>query len=257
MKLKLMLKFKLNIILFFCLFNSYGNSNFNSDSLFNQANLLYEDRNYTEANKGYLELKDKGYYSKELFLNLGNSYFKLDSIPHAILSFEKGLKIAPGDKNLIHNLKICNSIIKDKFVVKESIHITDWIYVFLGKSTNYWAISSIILMLACFTFLTLFLFIESKTLKKATFYTSIATFIISLFTVYFAWLSNDKLQDTNYCILFTPHVWIKAEPSINAENNYKLHEGSKMKIIDENTKWLEISFDEKIGWIEKKDVKRI
>ena len=66
MKLKLMLKFKLNIILFFCLFNSYGNSNFNSDSLFNQANLLYEDRNYTEANKGYLELKDKGYYSKEL-----------------------------------------------------------------------------------------------------------------------------------------------------------------------------------------------
>ena len=30
-----------------------------------------------------------------------------------------------------------------------------------------------------------------------------------------------------------------------------------MKIIDENENWIEISYDDKIGWIEKKEVKRI
>ena len=85
----------------------------------------------------------------------------------------------------------------------------------------------------------------------------LAAFIFTLFTIYFAWLSNHKTQETNYCILFSAHVWIKAEPSTNAESNFKLHEGSKMKIIDENENWLEISFDEKIGWVEKKDVQRI
>jgi tetratricopeptide (TPR) repeat protein len=252
-----MLKFKLSIILLVCFFSSYGNNSNYSDSIFNQANSFYQEGEYLQAKEGYLNLNNKGFYSLELYLNLGNAYFKLDSIPHAILYYEKGMKVAPGNKNLIHNLKICNAIIKDKFVVKESIHINDWIYVFLGKSTNYWANASIILMLICFSFLALFLFSQSKILKKATFYSAIGSFILSLFTVYFAWLSNDKLQDTNYCILFTAHVSIKAEPSSNAENNYKLHEGSKMKIIDENTNWLEISFDEKIGWIEKKDVKRI
>ena len=252
-----MLKFKLSLILLVCFFYSYGNDTNYSDSTFRHANSSYEKGNYLEAKEGYFNLKNKGFYSLELYLNLGNSYFKLDSIPQAILSYEKGLKVAPGNKSLIHNLKICNAIIKDKFVVKESIHITDWIYVFLGKSTNYWANSSLILMLISFSFLALFLISHSENLKKATFYSAIGSFVISLFTIYFAWLSNDKLQDTNYCILFTPHVWIKAEPSINAESNYKLHEGSKMKIIDENKKWLEISFDEKIGWIEKKDVKRI
>ena len=46
----------------------------------------------------------------------------------------------------------------------------------------------------------------------------------------------------------------RAQGSSNAELSVS---SIVKKIIDENTKWLEISFDEKIGWIEKKDVKRI
>ena len=226
-------------------------------AFFSQGNLAYEQGDYQTAKNSYLQLTKSGLYSKELYLNLGNTYFKLDSLAHAILFYEKGLKIAPGDQNLIHNLKLCNKIIKDKSSVKESVHITDWLHVFLGKSTNYWAYTSIFLVFISFSLLALFLFSTSELLKKATFYTALAAFIFTLFTIYFAWLSNHKTQETNYCILFSAHVWIKAEPSTNSESNFKLHEGSKMKIINENENWLEISFDEKIGWVEKKDVQRI
>ena len=250
-----MLKLKFFFLLLIAFMYSSANDSYNS--IFSESNTAYENKEFNIAKDGYLQILDEGYFSKELFLNLGNSYYKMDSLAHAILYYEKGLKVAPGNENLIHNLKICNKLIKDKSSIKESIHITDWIYVFLGKSTNYWANASIWLMVLCFIFLSLFLFAKESLLKKATFYTSVVALFLSLTTIYFAWLSNDKLQDTNYCILFTAHIWIKAEPSENAEANFKLHEGSKMKIIDENENWLEISYDDKIGWIEKKDVKRI
>ena len=252
-----MLKYRCTLIGVFIVSSMFCYNNKADQAFFSQGNLAYEQGDYQTAKNSYLQLTKSGLYSKELYLNLGNTYFKLDSLAHAILFYEKGLKIAPGDQNLIHNLKLCNKIIKDKSSVKESVHITDWLHVFLGKSTNYWAYTSIFLVFISFSLLALFLFSTSELLKKATFYTALAAFIFTLFTIYFAWLSNHKTQETNYCILFSAHVWIKAEPSTNSESNFKLHEGSKMKIIDENENWLEISFDEKIGWVEKKDVQRI
>ena len=118
----------------------------NADSSFIEANRLYQENNYKQANFIYKSIVDEGYYSSELYLNLGNSYFKLDSIPQAILYYEKGLKIAPADNDLTHNLKQCNLLIKDKNPIKKSILISELIYSFLGKSPNYWAYSSLLLM---------------------------------------------------------------------------------------------------------------
>ena len=100
MKLKLMLKFKLSIILFVCLFNSYGNSNFNSDSLFEQANLLYEDQNYTEANKGYLELKDKANANFMQSKTRGDIRFHL----LVLLALETGARVS----DLLNIILRCN-----------------------------------------------------------------------------------------------------------------------------------------------------
>ena len=66
-----------------------------NESIFNLSNDHYENKNYDSAKTGYLKLYNNGLISKELLLNLGNSYFKLDSLPHAILFYEKGIKIAP------------------------------------------------------------------------------------------------------------------------------------------------------------------
>ena len=84
--------------------------------------------------------------SKELYLNLGNTFFKLDSIPQAILYYEKGIKLAPGDPDLSYNLQYCNKLIKDKNPIKKSVLLNELIFSFLGKSPNYWAYSSVILL---------------------------------------------------------------------------------------------------------------
>ena len=139
--------------IFFILALSFNAFAQNYDAIFERANSFYLNKNYDSARSNYFMLYSSGMISKELFLNLGNSSFKLDSLPSAILFYEKGLKIAPGNKDLMHNLQFCNTLLKDKNSIKKSIFINDLILSFLGKSPNYWAISSIILLLlACILF---------------------------------------------------------------------------------------------------------
>ena len=227
------------------------------DSLFLKGNENYEKGNHIEAKNNYLSIYNDGYFSKELFLNLGNSYFKIDSIPQAILFYEKGLKIAPAEEDLIHNLKQCNLLIKDKNPIKKSILISELIYGFLGKSPNYWAYASIgLISLVCILILFYRISPEIKW-KKINFYSAIVVFILFLFSIGLAWLSKNRIQDTNYAIMFSPSTKILVEPSENASTAYLLHEGSKVKIKTETSKWFEISFDKKVGWLKKHHIKKI
>ena len=116
-----MLKLKFFFLLLIAFMYSSANDSYNS--IFSESNTAYENKEFNIAKDGYLQILDDGYFSKELFLNLGNSYYKMDSLAHAILYYEKGLKVAPGNENLIHNLKICNKLIKDKSSIKESSQI--------------------------------------------------------------------------------------------------------------------------------------
>jgi tetratricopeptide (TPR) repeat protein len=56
--------------------------------LFEQANELYKQEKYQEALEKYQTITSADYASAELYYNIGNTYFKLNKIPHAILFSE-------------------------------------------------------------------------------------------------------------------------------------------------------------------------
>ena len=242
------------IVLFALSFNAWS---INADSLFSEANKIYQENNYEQANTIYKSILNEGYFSNELYLNLGNSYFKMDSIPQAILYYEKGLKISPADEDLTHNLRQCNLLIKDKNPIKKSILISELIYSFLGKSPNYWATSSLLLMGVLCLMLLFYKISPELKWQKINFYSAIVVSLLFLFSVGLAWLSKNRIEDTNYGVMFSPSTKILVEPSENAAAAYLLHEGSKAKIIAENSEWYEISFDKKVGWIKKYHLKKI
>jgi len=229
----------------------------NDYEIFDDGNTLYEEKKFEEAKNKYLNLYQRGIISKELFLNIGNSYFKMDSLPHAILFYEKGLKIAPGDIDLTHNLQHCNTLLKDKNAIKKSILINELIFSFLGKSPNYWAYSSVILMLsACILFLFYRLSTELKW-KKINMYSGILVLTLFGFSLLLSAISKSKISESKYGIVFTPSVKVLVEPSENASTTYLLHEGSKIKVTAENKNWYEISFNEKKGWVKKTHLRKI
>ncbi len=246
--------FIIGLFLIIISINNFGQDNY---IVFDKANNLYESKRYDSAKINYLKLYNKDLISKELMLNLGNSYFKLDSLPHAILFYEKGLKLAPGNKDLLHNLQFCNSLLKDKNSVNKSIFLNDLVLSFLGKSPNYWAYSSIfLLILSCILFL-FYWIISNKLHKRIYFYSLIFSLLIFTFTIFLSAISKSKIKDSNYAIIFSPTVKVMIAPSENSSTTYQLHEGSKAKITDENQQWYEISFNDRKGWVPKKYLKKI
>ena len=52
-------------------------------------------------------------------------------------------------------------------------------------------------------------------------------------------------------------IKVRTEPSENASTAFLLHEGSKAKVTAEINDWIEISFNEKKGWIRTNALERI
>ena len=224
---------------------------------FEKGNSLYASQEFDSALIAYKTVLQSKMISKELYLNLGNTFFKLDSIPQAILFYEKGIKLAPGDADLSYNLQYCNKLIKDKNPIKKSVLLNELIFSFLGKSPNYWAYSSIILLgLVCVMFAFFRLSIDSKW-KKINFYSGIIVLILFGITVLLSSISKSKINETKYGIVIKNSIKVRTEPSENASTAFLLHEGSKAKVTAEINEWIEISFNEKKGWIRTNALERI
>ncbi len=224
---------------------------------FEKGNSFYTSQEFDSALIAYKKVLKSKMISKELYLNLGNTFFKLDSIPQAILFYEKGIKLAPGDPDLSYNLQYCNKLIKDKNPIKKSVLLNELIFSFLGKSPNYWAYSSIILLgLVCVMFAFFRLSIDSKW-KKINFYSGIIILILFGITVLLSSISKSKINETKYGIVIKNSIKVRTEPSENASTAFLLHEGSKAKVTAEINEWIEISFNEKKGWIRTNALERI
>ena len=135
MKLKDMLRNSIVIFIFFLQVSvSIKAQTSDPTGVFNLGNKQYEEHNYEAAINSYKRLCAE-YYSPELFLNLGNSYYKLNDIPNTIFHYEKALKLSPGNLNILHNLKLANKRVSDKNTVNESIRLNDWFFTWFNNGS--------------------------------------------------------------------------------------------------------------------------
>jgi SH3-like domain-containing protein len=76
--------------------------------------------------------------------------------------------------------------------------------------------------------------------------------------VVFAFSNYDITQKSRSAIVFSLKSDIKNSPSIDGEEVFELHEGTKVYILDELSNWKKIKLaDGKIGWINAADIKEI
>ena len=243
------------IFLLFALISS-TKANVELTSVFNESNKAYNNEEFSKADSLYSIIDAKGFYSSELFYNWGNVNYKLGNIPETIYYYEKALKLSPGNEEIIHNLKLANKRIADKNTIKTSSRIEDVIYSYIKSSTNLWANISIVLMLMSGLLLILFILSKKNKIKKMAFYIATSLLLMGMVTIYISSLQNKKLSIKEYGIVFTPSVELKMEPSDNSNPAFVLHEGTKVKLLNENENWYEISFDKgQIAWIKKEELK--
>jgi tetratricopeptide (TPR) repeat protein len=236
---------------------SYGSDA--SSTLFEKGNLQYAKSQYKEAVQSYLQALNGDYQSATIYYNLGNAYFKLDDVPSALLYYEKAHKLNPGDEDISFNIRFANSKTTDKLEQVPEFFVTAWWHNFiLCFSANTLAALSILFFLAGFGILVLYIFTNSVTLKKSSFYGGLISIGVGLVFIFMANRQAHYFNNHHQAIVFSSSVTAKSSPDANSKPLFVVHEGTKVNVTQTDNNWIEVELPNgNAGWIAVTDVKEI
>ena len=230
-----------------------------ADSLWEKANAAYAQGNFEEAIIAYKEIEGSGKVSSDLYFNMGNTYFKQQHLPEAILYYERANKLKPEDKDILHNLAIANARTLDKVEIIPDFIISTWIKnLRRAVDTDSWAVFSLFFLAASFLFFLLFFFARNVRLRKFSFFSAASFIVFIVICVIFAAEQKKEMLDHSEAIIFPAVVTVKSAPNQDGKDLFILHEGAKVVILEEVREWQRIQLlDGKEGWIIANSTQRI
>jgi tetratricopeptide (TPR) repeat protein len=201
-----------------------------------------------------------GLESAALYCNTGDAYFKQGNVPEAILYYERALKLDPSYEDARFNLELLNSTIQDRIDPVPEFVLKAWsrdiCYI---MDSNAWAVCFIIFIALALALALLFILSPSVAGRRTGFFTGLVMILLAAFALTFSiWQKKDYMKADN-AIVMRPVVSVKSSPSGEASTDlFILHEGTKVKIIDEVGSWNNIELaDGRQGWIRSGDIETI
>ncbi len=92
--------------------------------------------------------------------------------------------------------------------------------------------------------------------KRLAFIGSISFLLLALFTLVLAFNKFGLVKNDKPAIVFAQESKVKSEPNLRSSEAFKLHEGTKVQVIDTIDNWKKIKLsDGKTGWISSEDIK--
>ncbi len=227
-------------------------------NMYNKAAEAYKNNNYDTAIILYNKILATDYEAPEVYYNLGNAYFKENDIAHAILNYERALKLKPSDDDAKNNLKYANLFVKDEFN-NVPVFIFDRIYRGIVHifSSNTWAVISIASFILALSLFMIFLFSKIISRRKIAFFGSILLIFISLTGFAFSAQMKNYFTKPNEAIIMQIST-IKSSPEEDGTDLFILNPGIKVEIKDQTNDWYEVRLPNgKIGWIKTQNVEVI
>ncbi|MBU0528917.1 hypothetical protein KKF86_04070 [bacterium] len=226
------------------------------DSLYKIGNQAMLQDDFETAIFNYEQIINQGNSHPDLYYNLGNAYYRVNQIGNAVWAFEKGLQLTPRDKDLQFNLSLANARVRNRIEIPRSMLILEQ-YRALKKSTT---LEDIILIAAAIFMLGAFVYFLKKYYQWQSIWVSrliITLFVLSLIIHFVALDKYYEISDTKEVIIVQPTVDIYPAPFDKRETVlFRLHEGVKAEVTQEQSDWLEIILiDGKKGWIQTEKVR--
>lgn len=247
----------------------------NSDSSVNMLDRAADEaymrgtkEDYLEAIRLYNAAIEKDGSSAAIYYNLGNAYYRADSLAKAIICYERALRLDPTDKDIRANLDFVNSKIID---AQSSNGITN---VLVEKSMqmfspNGWAIISVIIFVGVLLLAAGYIFSRNIRLRKVYFFAALVLLIINAVSVIITINASSVVTGGNEAIVIAKSTQLSTSPSSPLDESQKamlLHEGSKVKVIRELStpndprvkKWVEVeAAGDNRAWIDAEAIEII
>jgi SH3-like domain-containing protein len=94
--------------------------------------------------------------------------------------------------------------------------------------------------------------------QRTGFYLLAVALLFSLICLIGAVGNQQYLKNNQYAILVTPDATLKSTASENAENVELIHEGIKVKIVEDNGDWMSVKLPNgETGWLHSYQIEKI
>lgn len=229
------------------------------DKLFEEANQLYKDANYTEALKNYKTILDSGEQSAALYFNMANAHYKLNHIAPSIYYYEKASLLSPNDKDIRNNMVFAKNMTLDDIDTVPEVGFNKLLNAW-SKTFYYevWAKIAVGLAILFVMLCISYFYVNSTGKKRFAFVTSAICLLLALATVGLAFHGHDLVENNQPAIVFAKESQIKSEPNLRSTETFKLHEGTKVQVLDSVDNWKKIKLaDGKTGWVMNEDIKLV
>jgi tetratricopeptide (TPR) repeat protein len=228
-------------------------------SLFKNANTFYKDGKYKEAIDLFKKIEVKDSVSSTLYYNIANSYYKLNSVANTIYYYEKAIQLDPLNTDAINNLEFARRMTIDniKELPKTFLQRLEANYI-QKLSYNQWSILAVFLSFLASILFILFYVSSISNRKRVYFLTSILSFFLLAITIGISYNQYKRVTNTKTAIIFTSKISVNNAPTLNSNEIFILHEGTKVVVLDTVDNWKKIKLaDGKIGWITASSLKEL
>jgi len=224
-----------------------------------EADSAYMAGNYQQAVTLYDSLLQQG-VSTELYYNMGNCYYRLDDMTHAVLYYERALLLSPGDGDVRFNLQMARSKTIDKIVPESEMFFVTWYRSVVSlASADGWGRMAVAFFLLTAILALLYLFTNRMWMRKTGFFGALVMLLCFVLCNIFGYSQKKDFENRRGAIIMESAVNVKSTPAHDGTDLFILHEGTKVTIIDNTMReWKEIRVsDGKRGWLETKQIEVI
>lgn len=223
------------------------------------ADDLYRMDDYQGAIAAYEDILAEGKSSADLYYNLGNAYYRDGQLGKAILNYERALRLKPGMSDAKENLELANARTADRITTLPQLFIVRWWNALTTAITPHgWRIVWLVLLAIAGIGVAMLRTGRSSAIRRGGLATTVVSLLFLLLATALLISSTRAYNAHPYAIITDQAVTLKASPDNKSIDKMILHEGTKVKVLDNLTGWYKIAIaDGTNGWCPQNTMERI
>lgn len=223
-----------------------------------EADSAYQQKDYARAAQIYEHILTHG-EDAFVYYNLGNCYYRMHDMAHAVLNYERALLREPSNSDIRFNLALARSKTQDKMADTDQFFIFYWARSLINAhNTDGWARGAVLSFGLLLVVAFLRLFFRQRYIQLLAPYVGAALLVMVILFNVFAYVQHGEYLDKTHAIVMKT-TDVRSTPDTSGTTVFALHPGTKVKIIDDTMgRWKQIRLsDGKQGWIIKDDIELI
>lgn len=231
-------------------------------SIIDEADRAYGNDDFAAAVELYKQAIEEYGPSAERYYNLGNAYYRCDSIGMALVNYERALRLDPTNNDIIDNLEFVNDKTTDRLQLTKSFVSNTADKITGGFHPNALAWIGMAAFVLALAGVATYFFASNVTLRKVSFFGAGILLVLCVAINILAYRNAMRIMSTDRAIIVSKSVMLSTTPRTpkdRSEEAMLLHEGTKVTLLDSiNTghdKWYDVKVDDNNrAWIPAESV---